>query len=78
MLGKKSSQKFSKNNFYIHSNIVTKKWWEEMRVKIFSETHEWFEEKCWGKKLSPKNAEKFFYIHTNIVTKKFFIFTRIS
>ena len=41
MLGKKSSHKFSKKIFYIHSNIVTKKWWEKMRETIFPETHEY-------------------------------------
>jgi len=60
MLGKKSSQTFSKKKFYIHSNIVTKKWWEKMRETIFPETHEWFEQKCWGKKSSSKSAKNVF------------------
>ena len=60
ILGKKSSQKFSIKNFYIHSIIVSKKWWVKMRETIFPETHEWFEQKCWEKKLSPKSAKKVF------------------
>jgi len=46
-----------------------------MRETIFPETHEWFEQKCWGKKSSPKSEKTFFYIHTNIVTKKVFLFS---
>jgi len=29
-----------KNVFYIHTNIVTKKWWKKTRETIFPETHE--------------------------------------
>jgi len=73
---KKIVAKIFENNFYIHSNIVTKKWWEKMRETIFPETNEWFKQKCWGKKSSPKSAKNVFYIHTNIVTKKVGVKTR--
>ena len=39
-VGKKSSQKSAKTRFYIHTNIVTKKWGEKTRETIFPETHE--------------------------------------
>ena len=38
MLGKKSSEKSAKNVFYIHTNIVTKKWGGKTRETIFPET----------------------------------------
>ena len=40
MLGKKLSEKVRKKFFYIHTNIVTKKWGEKTRETIFPETHE--------------------------------------
>jgi len=40
MLGKKSSQKSAKKLFYIHTNIVTKKWWKKTRETIFPEKHQ--------------------------------------
>ena len=39
-VGKKSSKKSAKTRFYIHTNIVTKKWGEKKRETIFPETHE--------------------------------------
>ena len=39
-VGKKSSEKGRKNVFYIHTNIVTKKWGQKMPETIFPETHE--------------------------------------
>ena len=41
-----------------------------MRETVFTEIHEWFEQKCWGKNRRQKVQETFFYIHGNIVTKK--------
>jgi len=41
-----------------------------MRETIFTETHEWFEQKCWEKNRRQKVQKTFFYIHRNIVTKK--------
>ena len=70
MLGKKSSEKSAKNVFYIHTNIVTKKWEGKTRETIFPETQELCDQKMLGKKLSEKVRKTFFYIHTNIVTKK--------
>ena len=32
-------EKVRKHVFYKHTNIVTKKWWEKTREKIFPETH---------------------------------------
>ena len=39
MLGKKSAEKSEKNVFYIHTNIISKKWGEKTRETIFPETH---------------------------------------
>ena len=55
-----------KTSFYIHTNIVTKKWGEKERETRFPETHEWFEQKWWE-----KNRRKKWEI-------SFFIFTRTS
>jgi len=40
MLGKKSWENVRKTFFYIHTNIVTKKWGGKTREKIFLETQE--------------------------------------
>jgi len=68
MLGKRSSGKSAKNFFYIHTNIVTKKWGKKRAKQFFRNTrivHSKMLEKTSG-----KNAKKVFYIHTNIVPKK--------
>jgi len=39
-LGKKSSEKSEKTFFYIHTNIVTKKWGGKTRETFFPETQE--------------------------------------
>jgi len=70
MLGKNRRKKVRKNFFYIHTNIVTKKWGGKMRETIFPETLEWFEQKCWEKNRRKNVRKNFFYIHSNIVTKK--------
>jgi len=66
---KNCRKKLRKTFFYIHTNIVTKKWGEKTRETIFSETHEECEKKCL-EKIFGKVRKKFFYIHTNIVKKK--------
>jgi len=39
-LEKNRRKKVRKTFFYIHTNIVTKKWWEKKRETIFPETQE--------------------------------------
>ena len=64
MLGIKSSEKSAKNVFYIHTNIVTKKWGEKTHETIFPETHELCEQIMLGKKTSEKSAKNgFLYSH---------------
>ena len=70
MLGNKSSEKSAKNGFYIHTNIVTKKWGEQNARNNFSRNTLIARTKNVGKKIVGKKCEKLlFYIHTNIVTK---------
>ena len=53
-----------KNYFYIHTNIVTKKWWEKTRETIFPETHELCEQKMLVKKSSEEITKtRFLYSH---------------
>ena len=47
MLEKKSSEKSAKKLFYIHTNIVTKKWWEKTRQRIFPDHTNSASKKCW-------------------------------
>ena len=65
MLGKKSSERREKNVFFIHTNIVTKKWGENARNN-FPETQELCDQKMLGKKSSERREENVF------------LFTRIS
>jgi len=46
---KESSERSAKNVFYIHTNIVTKKWEEKTRENFFPEKHELCEQKILGK-----------------------------
>jgi len=83
---KNRSEKLRKNVFYMHTNIVTKKWGEK-RAKQFFQKHtnsackkclekiiakkcEIVRAKNVRKKTSQKLRKNFFYIHTSIVTKK--------
>jgi len=59
-----------KNVFYIHTDIVTKKWRNKTRETIFAETHEYCGQNMLGKESEEKGRKNVFYIHTNIVTKK--------
>ena len=52
-----------KNVFYIHTNIVTKKWGEKKRETIFPETHEWFGQKCWENNRPKRAKKRFLYSH---------------
>ena len=72
-MGKKSSERIEKNVFfYIHTNIVTKKWGGKKRAKEFFQKHKNSAfKKCWEKIVGKKVRKTFFYIHTNIVTKKY-------
>jgi len=47
--GKISSGKSAKNFFYIHTNIVIKKWGDKMSETIFPETHESASKTIWEK-----------------------------
>jgi len=38
-VGNKSSEKVPKKIFYIHTNIINKKWGEKTRETIFTEAH---------------------------------------
>jgi len=61
MLGKKSSQKSAKNVFYIHTNIVTKKWEGKKRAKqFFQKQTNGAIKKCWGK-TSQRSEKTIFY-----------------
>ena len=54
-----------KKFFYIHTNIVTKKWGGKLAKQISRNTGIVLE-----KNLRKNVRKRFFYIHTNIVTKK--------
>jgi len=57
------AKKLRKIFFYIHTNIVTKKW-GKTRETIFPETHQSCQQKMLGKKSSEKSAKKrFLYSH---------------
>ena len=60
MVGKKSSQKFSKKKFYIHTNNVTKKWWGKNARFNFSRNKRMVRAKMLGKKIGAKKCKKFF------------------
>ena len=60
MLGKNCSKKVPKNVFYIHTKIVTKKWGEKTREKIFPE-HTYSIRKNVGKQIFGKKCEKTFF-----------------
>jgi len=64
MFGKKSSEKSEKNVFYIHTNIVTKKWGEQNARNNFSRNTLIVRAKNVGKKIVGKKCEKrFLYSH---------------
>ena len=65
MLGKKSSEKSTKNVFYIHTNKVTKKWGEKARNN-FSRNTRIVRAKNDGEKIVGKKWEKRFFILTRI------------
>ena len=71
MLGKKIiGKKCEKPFFYIHTNIVTKKWGEQNARNNFSRNTRIVRAKNVGEKNCRKKLRKtFFYIHTNIVPK---------
>ena len=63
MFGKKSTEKSAKNVFYIHTNVVTKKWGGKTRVTIFQKKRI-VRSKNVGKKIVGKRCEKrFLYSH---------------
>ena len=63
MLGKKSSEKRAKKVFYIHTNIVNKKWWEKRSKQFFRNTRI-VRSKNVGKKIVGKSAKNvFLYSH---------------
>ena len=67
MFGKNRRKKVIKTFFYIHTNIVTKKWGGEKRAKQFFQKHKnSASKKCWEKIVGKKSE------------KRFFKFTRIS
>ena len=71
MLGKKSSERSEKNVFYIHTNIVTKKWEGKNARNNYSRNTCIVRAKNVGEKNHRKKVRKtFFYIHTNTVTEK--------
>ena len=75
MLGEKSSEKVRKNVFYIHTNIVTKKWRQRNARNNFSRNTRIERAKNLGKKSSVKSAKKRFlysqeYRDQKIGTKK--------
>ena len=71
MFGKKSSEKSAKNVFYIHTNIVTKKWGQQNAWNNFSRNTLIVREKNVWEKFVGKKWEKGFFIFThNIVSKK--------
>ena len=60
-----------KTFFYIHTNIVTKKWGEQNARNNFSRNTLIPRAKnVWEKNVGKKGEKRLFYIHTNIVTKK--------
>ena len=64
MLGQKSSEKVQKNVFYIHTNIVTKKWGQKNARNNFSRNTRIVRAKNVGKKIVCKKANKrFLYSH---------------
>ena len=70
MLGKNRRKKVRKTFFYIHTNIVTKKWGEQNVRNNFSSKTLIVRSKNVRKKIVGKIGKTFFYIPTNIVTKK--------
>ena len=54
--------------FYIHANIVTKKWGEKACETIFPETQQIVRAKNVRKNRRKKVRKNVFYNHTNIVT----------
>ena len=75
MWGKKSSVKRRINVFYIHTNIVTKKWGQKHARINFSRNTRFLRAKNVGKKLCVKSAKnRFLYTHEyrdqKMVTKK--------
>ena len=59
-----------KTFFYIHTNIVTKKWGEQNARNNFSRNTLIVRAKNVWEKIVEKSEKNVFYIHTNIVTKK--------
>ena len=49
---KKSSQKMRKHVFYIHTNIVNKKWGGKNAKQFFQKNSNSASKKCWDKKSS--------------------------
>ena len=67
VLEKNLRKNVRKTFFYIHTNIVTKKWWEQNAQNNFSRYTRIVRAKNFGEKIVVKNCEN-----------RFFIFTRIS
>ena len=62
--GKKLSKKSAKNVFYIHTNIVTKKWGEKNARNNFCRITRIVRAKNFGKKIVSKSAKtRFLYSH---------------
>ena len=67
MLEKNSWEKVRKKVFYIHTNIVTKKWGENNARNNFSSNTSIVRAKNVEKKFVAKNCEKTFFIFTRIL-----------
>ena len=63
MLGKKSSEKSEKNFFYIHTNIVTKKWGGKNAQKNFSINTRKVQAKNVGEKIVGKKVQKNIFLN---------------
>jgi len=69
MLGQNRRKKCQKS-FYIHTNIITKKWGEKLAKQFMQKHTNRASKKCREKIIRKKCQETFFYIHTYIMPKK--------
>jgi len=65
-MGKKSSEKSAKNVFYIHTNIVTKKWVGEKRAKQFYQKHKNSAIKKRWEKNRRKKVPKIVFLYSHV------------
>ena len=69
-VGERISERSDKNVFYIHTDIVTKKWREKNSRNNFYRRTRIVGAKNVGIKIVGKSSKKLFHIHTNIITRK--------